>query len=81
MKSLFFSLLLFFNTIVLAQKKTNQEVEKNRIIANVYAIVLDGKNDFENFKGDLISTNNNVTIYKAKNQTDAAKNFLLQQSN
>lgn len=74
-KLLFLILLLFFNTIVLAQKKSNQEVEKNRIIANVYAIVLDGKNDFENFKGDLISTNNNVTIYKAKNQTDATKNF------
>lgn len=75
MKNVLLVITLFFSTLVLAQKKSNQEVEKNRIIANVYAIVLDGKNDFENFKGDLISTNNNVTIYKAKNQNDATKNF------
>lgn len=36
---------------------------------------MDGKNDFENFKGDLISTNNNVALYKVKNQNDATKNF------
>ncbi len=61
--------------MILAQNKSNQDAEKNKITANIYAIVIDGQNDFENFKGDLVSTNNKVSIYKVKNQNDALKNF------
>jgi tetratricopeptide (TPR) repeat protein len=75
MKSILLSITLFFSVILSAQKTSSQEAEKNRITANIYAILIDGQNDFENFKGDLISTNNEVTTYKVKNQNDAAKNF------
>ena len=76
MKPLLLAITLFFSTLLLAQNKSSQEIEKNRITANIYAILIDGKNDFENFKGDFISNDNkNATIYTAKNQNDAAKNF------
>lgn len=75
MKSLLFTIALFFSVFISAQNKSSQDVVKNKITANIYAILIDGKNDFENFKGDLISTTNDVALYKVKNQNDATKNF------
>jgi tetratricopeptide (TPR) repeat protein len=75
MKNTLLIITLFFSSLILAQIKSSKENEKNKITANIYAIVIDGQNDFENFKGDLINLNNTVSIYKVKNQTDATKNF------
>jgi tetratricopeptide (TPR) repeat protein len=76
MKSLLLTIALFFSVIISAQKTSSQEVEKNRIAANIYAILIDGKSNFENFKGNFISNDNkDVTIFSAKNQNDATNNF------
>lgn len=64
---------LFIGFIMLAQ-----DAQKNKIIANVYAVMADAGNDFQKYKGEFVSTDKYGTQnYKLKKKIFVTDDFFL----
>ncbi len=63
-------------TLFIALLTPAQDIQKNKIIANAYAIMADAENDFQKYKGDFVSTDKYGTQnYKLKKKIFVTDDF------